>query len=303
VLAKVPGRPAHGKAALTMLRDKGLVDQVAGINRMTPAQLTQVLTQDESAHLDTSGRMFYVEPAYDPASAKKATKKPAATPTPTATRPQEKKLNPGPAPVITPKPLVVQPGQDVASARRPAGMPAAGTSSAPAVAPGPFPYAQTFTLHSRPNSTKKIYLKFDGYTTTASSAWGAFVGTAFDTDGNPASFSTVEQDMIQGIWQRVFEDFAPFDIDVTTQDPGLAAIDRTDAADQNYGTRIVFTDSMSTLCPSGCAGVSYLGSIGEVGAAHEAHQPAWVFVNRYRTDAKTLGETASHEAGHTFGLH
>ena len=35
---------------------------------------------------------------------------------------------------------------------------------------------------------------------------------------------------MQSVWQRVAEDFAPFDVDVTTQDPGVAAIEQTTQA-------------------------------------------------------------------------
>ena len=49
--------------------------------------------------------------------------------------------------------------------------------------------------------------------------------------------------MIQSVWQRVAEDYSMFDVDVTTQDPGLAAIDRTDVNDQNYGTRALITNT------------------------------------------------------------
>ena len=36
---------------------------------------------------------------------------------------------------------------------------------------------------------------------------------------------------MQDAWQRVAEDYAPFDVDVTTEDPGAAAIDRTGPGD------------------------------------------------------------------------
>ena len=43
------------------------------------------------------------------------------------------------------------------------------------------------------------------------------------------------------MWQRVAEDYAAFDVDVTTQDPGAPAIDRTNAGDQAYGTRALIS--------------------------------------------------------------
>ena len=38
---------------------------------------------------------------------------------------------------------------------------------------------------------------------------------AFSTDSDFATFSTAEQTAIKRIWQRVAEDYAPFDVDVT----------------------------------------------------------------------------------------
>ncbi len=43
---------------------------------------------------------------------------------------------------------------------------------------------------------------------------------AFDMDGNRASFTNAERAAIIDIWRAVAEDFAPFDVDITTEDPG-----------------------------------------------------------------------------------
>lgn len=62
--------------------------------------------------------------------------------------------------------------------------------------PQGYPLSETFFLHSRPGATKTIYLDFNGHTTTGT-AWNTnpgwnvdpIVTPAYDTDGNPASFS------------------------------------------------------------------------------------------------------------------
>jgi hypothetical protein len=41
-------------------------------------------------------------------------------------------------------------------------------------------------------------------------------------DGNPTSWSTAELSDILAIWRGVAEDFSPWDVDVTTEDPGDA---------------------------------------------------------------------------------
>jgi hypothetical protein len=43
---------------------------------------------------------------------------------------------------------------------------------------------------------------------------------------------------IQYIWQRVAEDFAPFDVDVTTQAPAPEALTRASSTDTVFGTTV-----------------------------------------------------------------
>lgn len=179
------------------------------------------------------------------------------------------------------------------------------TAQGPTTAQGPYPYAQTFTLHSKPGSNRVIYLDFDGFTLAASNGWGITSAGGWDADGNLASFSNGEQDIIQGVWQRVAEDFAPFDVDVTTQDPGAAAITRTNAADTAYGTRAVITSdsaAWSTACSQACGGVAYL-SVFSTPSSHTFYQPAWVFADGLGPDnEKFIAEATSHEVGHNLGL-
>ena len=71
--------------------------------------------------------------------------------------------------------------------------------------------------HSLPGAHAKLYVDFDGTT------WaGKTPGTvpAYDVDGDPANFSTGELANIQQIAHRVAEKYSPFNIDVTTVNPG-----------------------------------------------------------------------------------
>ncbi|CAH0537569.1 PKD domain-containing protein [Vibrio marisflavi] len=182
-------------------------------------------------------------------------------------------------------------------------------SAEPDVSGAPYPYDQTFLLHSKPNSTKVIYLDFDGYLTSGR-AWNQDYGEPidaqpFDTDGNSASFSTSEQDAIQQIWQQVAEDFAPFDVDVTTEDPGQSAITRSSTADQEYGTRVVITADF-TVPSCQCGGFAYVGifdSVNDYGQPSDYYKPAFVFYNRLGSSGKLIAEAATHEAGHNLGLY
>ena len=47
----------------------------------------------------------------------------------------------------------------------------------------------------------------------------SWTAVALDSDGDFTSFNTAEQAAIRDLWQRAAEDFAPFDVDVTTEEP------------------------------------------------------------------------------------
>ena len=47
--------------------------------------------------------------------------------------------------------------------------------------------------------------------------------------------------MIQKIWQRVAEDYAPFGVDVTTEDPVLEGLRKTTTGDTAFGIRVVIS--------------------------------------------------------------
>jgi len=108
--------------------------------------------------------------------------------------------------------------------------------------------SNTFKLHSNPNAQHIIYLDFDGHTT--SGTWwnngGTIRSAAYDRDGNNG-FSSSELLEIQSIWQQVAEDFAPFNVNVTTQDPGAAALSKTSSSDQQWGVRVLFTDNRNDI--------------------------------------------------------
>ena len=167
------------------------------------------------------------------------------------------------------------------------------------------PLARTFDLHSNPGAQRTIFLDFDGHTVS---------GTQWNTDGlqsrfyagwdpanNGAAFNAAELAKIQKVWQWVAEDYAPFNVDVTTDDPGEAAIDRAGSGDQVFGTRALFTDdahAQDATCGS-CAGVAFLGAFDDANN-HARFQPAFIFPGS-QSD-KALAETTSHETGHNFTL-
>jgi hypothetical protein len=163
-----------------------------------------------------------------------------------------------------------------------------------------------FELHSKPGSNRVIYLDFDGHTITGT-AWNTggkpstVSVTAYDTDGNPNNWSTAEQDVVRDVWARVSEDYAPFDVDVTTQEPAAAAITRSGVSDQQYGTRVLIDPTTWYQSGCGCGGVAYVGVYDNT-SQHSYYQPALVFTKGVGTGAKNIAEAASHEAGHNVGL-
>jgi hypothetical protein len=153
-------------------------------------------------------------------------------------------------------------------------------------------------LSSRPSSSRVIYLDFDGHV-TVDAGWQSVgapspINSApFDLDGAPGSFSAGEQAVMLEVWQRVSEDYAPFDVDVTTIDPGVEALRRSGPSDADYGQRVVI--SPSNFVASGVLGIALLGSFDD-----SADRPAFVFSSG--ASVKTIAEAVSHETGHTFGL-
>lgn len=180
---------------------------------------------------------------------------------------------------------------------------ATGTAQTPAISEtavpvSPFPAGLVF--HSRPGAPNVIYLNFTGETVTGT-AWNTSLGrdpipaVAFSTDGDFTTFSDSEQLAIKRIWQRVSEDYAPFNVDVTTERPAT------------LGTRVANvlitrnTDANGNANPSSSAGgVAYVNVF--AGSTYATYRPAWIYFNNLANDESYISEAASHEAGHNFGL-
>ncbi|MDP6544842.1 MAG: CARDB domain-containing protein [Phycisphaerae bacterium] len=178
-------------------------------------------------------------------------------------------------------------------------------ASAGELAAAPFPLDQTFGLHSAPDASKMIYLDFDGHTTSGTS-WNNtynggsdFTSPAFSYQGD-SSFTDAEKERIQRIWQRVAEDYIPFDVDVTTEDPDpdIAALMKSGFGDQEWGVRVVIGGDSSDWFDPGAGGVAYIGSFD-----WNSDTPAFVFPENLFNSEKNVAEAISHEAGHTVGLY
>jgi hypothetical protein len=137
-------------------------------------------------------------------------------------------------------------------------------------------------LNSLSSATATIYLDFDGETVT-SAGWNG--GNTF-TCGP----STMTDAQITEIFERVSEDYRPFDVNITTD------YDKFVAAPLAKRVRIIIT-STSTWYAQGFGGISYIGSF-----TWGDDTPGFVFADRLGFVTKYVAECCSHEAGHTVGL-
>jgi hypothetical protein len=157
------------------------------------------------------------------------------------------------------------------------------------------PSSQTFALHSGPGASRIIYLDFVGFSSATET------DSPYDLDGDPTTFSAAEQDVIQNVWARVSENFSPFAVDVTTQDPGQAAL--SSPGGSTSGIRVDITNGgvglLASGCTAPCAGLSFTGGWGQ-------DAPAVVFAQQFGAgnagNPQEIAEIASHEVGHTLGL-
>lgn len=158
----------------------------------------------------------------------------------------------------------------------------------------------TFRLHSNPAASKTIFLDFDGHTTSGTS-WNSFnggadiVSPAYSFSGD-ASFDDSELSRIHAIWQRVAEDFIPFDVDVTTEEPSLDGLVKSGSGDSAWGVRVVVGGNGSWYGNAG--GVAYLGSFN-----WNSDTPVFAFEDVLGNgNEKYTAEAITHEAGHALGL-
>jgi hypothetical protein len=144
---------------------------------------------------------------------------------------------------------------------------------------------QAFSLSSRPSAARKIFLDFDGHNTTGSD-WNRargrdpIISQAYDKDGQPGSWSAGELSDIVAIWRAVSEDYAAFDVDVTTAEP--ANLD-------GNGVRVVISGSSYDWYGAGAGGVAYVGRF------LTPNLPAFVFPQQLGPNtAKYIWEAVSH---------
>jgi serralysin len=165
--------------------------------------------------------------------------------------------------------------------------------------------------HSNPGAANVFYIDFNGQVVDDTD-WNEndrngngndgkpIHAIPYDTDGDLTTFSETELDAIYEIWQRVSEDFLPFNIDITTEEP-----DPESFKNGREVMRVIVSTNIDDPSVGG-AGKKWFPDVGGVSFVasywRPGDTPAWVFQNKIPKTPKAIAEAASHEFGHTLGL-
>lgn len=137
--------------------------------------------------------------------------------------------------------------------------------------------------NSLPGAASVIYLDMDGQVVSGT----PWAGGATLRVGGIAS--TYTQAQMSEIWSRVAEDYAPFAVNVTTEESVYLA-----AASERRIRCLITPDS---AWYGAVGGVAYVGSFTWPGDT-----PCWVFSDQLANTPRFIAEACSHEVGHTLGL-
>ena len=162
---------------------------------------------------------------------------------------------------------------------------------------------------SLPGAAYTLYLDFSGFNFPGGWAGGSSMPgstPAYNRDLDPSAFSSTELNAIGTVFSRVAEKYAPFNINVTTVDPAVAAGQAgTDAARLAYydsQPRMMHTVIGGTGEWSGGGGVSYVGVAPYNESGSNGLHTNFVFSGQNVFDLQFIAEAAAHEDGHGLGL-
>jgi fibronectin type 3 domain-containing protein len=144
-------------------------------------------------------------------------------------------------------------------------------------------------LNSKPDAEALLYLDFDGDPAGKWEGYNVTATPAYELDDDPATFTDAEIAAIQQIWARVAEKFSPFNLNVTTVNPGTLA--------NKISLRAVIGgDGAWTGDLHG--GIAYVG-----GFFNALSNTVYVFPENLGDGHPAyVAEAIAHEAGHGFGL-
>lgn len=168
---------------------------------------------------------------------------------------------------------------------------------AASVTPAALPDAGGLTVpaySSLPGAAAVIYLNFLGHHLDRWLTYTDVTTPVFDTDSDSSSFSADELNTIRLTWEYVAEDYAPFNINVTTVPP-LSDPEHIPA----HVSQINIGAEGSWYHGTTAGGVGQLGGFAISTASNPVY--GFAFVDQF-TDGESLGGTISHESGHNLGL-
>jgi len=143
-------------------------------------------------------------------------------------------------------------------------------------------HAQVPLYNSYPSAQAVIFLDFDGHTVN---------GTSWNYNGPIlCGASGLNNSQITEVFNRVAEDYRPFNLNITTDSTVFLA------APANKRMRVVITVSSSWYGAAG--GVAFVSSF-----TWGDNNPCFVFSQLLNFNPKNISEAVAHEAGHTLGLY
>ncbi|WP_462159437.1 DUF4214 domain-containing protein [Pseudoalteromonas sp. GB56] len=160
----------------------------------------------------------------------------------------------------------------------------------------PLTLANVKSLQSRPGASKVLYINNWGGVLSGT-AWNDNFNDSndipydpYDIDSDTASFSNEELYRMWLAWKEAAEDYAPFDLNVTTSQE---VYDATPIA--NRSQIIATTTATRDTFYSAAGGVAYVGIFDRTS---DYLKTGWTF----NSGTGSMGMTHSHESGHQMGL-
>ena len=155
--------------------------------------------------------------------------------------------------------------------------------------PATHPLTSVPILNSLVGAAVSVYLDFVGH---FDAVWGSYQNIStpvYNTDGDASTFSDDELTSMFNIWQGVSEDYAPFNVNVTTVAP----------PNFNNGSAVlVAIGGNGSWLGDLAGGVAYVDSF-----TNSLSNTVFVFPDNLGNGyAKYVADAASHESGHAFGL-
>ncbi len=153
-------------------------------------------------------------------------------------------------------------------------------------------------LNSNPGARNTLYLDFDGHQEDLHRGRHNVLRTdtrgAFSIDSDNSTFTDEELNAIEGVWDHVLEDFAPFDVNVTTVEPPAHSFS------DGTAVRIVIGGDDDFWYRRDAGGV-YIPGFPHIAFVFTEDRVASPSLRGNRL-ASSIAGTVSHEAGHAYGL-